>query len=151
MLVFFNSGCLGTGMKEKKNTLGFTLTEVLVAVLIATIGLTGIYLTSTQCLKQMWMARETSRAAMAIDYEIENLRTIPWDNVTALRPSYTMTTNSNSALALLNEGSGTVQLAPYGGSADLLQATVNVSWAGRSSSSTNMTEIIIISKNGFLR
>ena len=151
MLIFSISGCLGAGMKEKKKTSGFTLIEVLVAVLIATIGLTGIYLTSTQCLKQMWMARETSRAAMAVDYEVEKLRTIPWDNVMALKPSYTMSTNDNPALALLNQGFGAVQLASYNGSANLLQATVNVGWAGRSSSSTNMTEIIIISKNGFLR
>ena len=139
-------------MLRKENTEGFTLLEVLVAVIIAAISFVGIYAASTQCLKQIWSARETSRAALVADYEMENLRTMPWSNIVAYGSSYTMSVSNNPALALLSEGVGTVQLAPFTGNTNAIQAMVSLTWTSRTgSSNTNMTAPIIISKNDFLR
>lgn len=136
----------------KKNTGGFTLLEVLTAVIIAAISLLGIYAASTQCLKQIWSARETSRAAQAADYEMENLCTTPWNNIVAYGSSYTISVSNNPALALLSGGSGTVQLIPFVGNTNALQATVALNWTGHDGTlKTNTAATIIISENGFLR
>lgn len=137
-------------MAGNKNTAGFTLLEVIVAVIIAAISLSGIYAASTQCLKQIWAARETSRATLIADYEMENLRTAPWSNIVACGSSYTMAASNNPALALLDGGSGTVRLTPLAENTNALQATITLTWTGRSPN-TNMTAAIILSKNGFLR
>ena len=135
-----------------KNAGGFMLLEVLVAVLIAAISLVGIYAASTQCLKQIWSARETSRAALAADCEMENLCTAPWSDIVASGSSYTMSVSNNPALALLSGGSGTVQLTPLAGSANAVQATVVLTWTGRDGTlKTNIAATTIISENGFLR
>lgn len=136
-----------TGIRQRA---GFTLTEVLVAVVITALCLAGIYTVGTQCLQQIWSAREMSRAAQVFDYEIENLRTTAWTNIQAYGSSYTMSSSSNPAMDLLNEVSGTVQLSPVSGNADLLQATIALSWSGRTAARTETTAIII-SRNGFLR
>ncbi len=140
----------GDGMIRKKNTEGFTLLEVLMAVIIAAISFVGIYAASIQCLKMVWSARETSRAALVADYEMENLRTAPWSNIVACGSSYTMSATNNPALALLTGGSGTVRLTPLAENTNAIQATITLTWTGRSVN-TNMTATIILSKNGFLR
>lgn len=139
-------------MAGDKNAAGFTLLEVLIAVIIAAISFVGIYAASTQCLKQIWSARETSRAALVADYEMENLRTAPWSTIVAYGSSYTISVSNNPALALLSGGVGAVRLDPLAGSTNAIQATVTLTWTSRAgSSNTNMTAPIIISKNDFLR
>lgn len=151
--MFFNTNQQGSNlMVREKDIAGFTLTEVLVAVIIAAISLSGIYAASTQCLKQIWSAREASRVVLAADYEIETLCTIPWSNIVVYGSNYTMSGSNNPALALLNGGSGTVRLTPLAGNANAKQATVSLTWTGHDGSlKTNTAAAIIISKNGFLR
>ncbi|MGE4488183.1 MAG: prepilin-type N-terminal cleavage/methylation domain-containing protein [Kiritimatiellales bacterium] len=139
-------------MTGGKNTNGFTLTEVLVAVAVAALCFCGIYAVSVQCLKQIWSARDASRAALAADYEIENLRTESWSTIEAYGSSYVMSVSNNPALGLLKGGSGTVYLSPLGGSDSVQQATVNISWTGhRGAPVTNFSTAVIVSENGFLR
>ena len=139
-------------MIKAKNSGGFTLVEVLVAVIIAAGSLVAIYAASTQCMKQIWSAREASRAALAADYEMENLCTAPWSNITALGSSYTMSGANNPALASLYGGAGTVQLTPLAGNTNAIQAAITLIWTGRGGvPKTNTTAMMIISKNGFLR
>lgn len=139
-------------MAEAEYRKGFTLVEVLVSVVIATISLIGIYAASVQCLKQIWSAREVSRANQVINYEMENLYTTPWANIQAHGSSYTISSSDNPALDSLNSGTGTVYLSSLGGNPDILRATIEVAWSSRNSASnTAMDATIIISKNGFLR
>jgi prepilin-type N-terminal cleavage/methylation domain-containing protein len=134
------------------NAKGFTLLEVLIAVVIAAISLVGIHALSAQCRKQVWSARETSRAVLAVEYEMENLRTIPWSNIVACGSSYVISTNSNPALTNLNGGAGTVQLVQLSGNTNAILATVSLAWKGRDGAlKTNVTSAAIISRNGFLR
>jgi prepilin-type N-terminal cleavage/methylation domain-containing protein len=137
-------------MIKGKNTGGFTLVEVLIAAIIAALSLVGIYAASTQCLKQIWSARETSRAAQVADYEMEYLCTTPLSDITARGSSYTMSVSSNPALALLSGGAGTVLLTPLSG--NTMQATISLNWTGHDGTlKTNTAATIIISENGFLR
>ncbi len=145
------SGLRCAKVLKEKNTKGFTLLEVIVAVVIAAISLIGIYATSTQCLKQIWSARETSRAAQVADYEMENLCTSPWSDITAQGSSYAMSVANNPVLALLNGGAGTVQLTPLAGNTNAMQATVALTWTSRNGSLKTNSTALIISKNGFLR
>jgi prepilin-type N-terminal cleavage/methylation domain-containing protein len=138
-----------TSMVRKKNVGGFTLVEVLVGVAVAAIGLVALYAASTQCLKQIWSAREISRAALATNYEMEDLCTIPWSDIEAKGSSYTISTN-NLALALLSGGTGSVQLTSFNGSANVKQATVTLTWTGRNGSLKTNSTALIISKNNFL-
>jgi prepilin-type N-terminal cleavage/methylation domain-containing protein len=149
--MLFYTESRNTDMIKEKNAGGFTLLEVLTAVIIAAISLVGIYAASTQCLKQIWSARETSRAALAADYEMDNLCTTPWSNITARGSSYTMSVSNNPALALLSGGAGTVQLTPVAGNTNTVQATVALTWTGRNGSLKTNSTALIISKNGFLR
>jgi prepilin-type N-terminal cleavage/methylation domain-containing protein len=131
---------------------GFTLLEVLIAVVIAALSLTGIFALSTLCRNQIWAAREMSRAVSAVEYEMETLRAVPWSNITARGSSYTISTNSNPILANLAGGAGTVQLIPISGNTNAITATVSLAWRDRNGSlRTNSTAATIISKNGFLR
>ena len=139
-----------TSMVRRKNVGGFTLVEVLVGVAVAAIGLVALYAASTQCLKQIWSAREISRAAMVADCEMENLCTTPWSSITNLGSSYTMSTNNNPALALLSGGVGSVQLTWLAGKTNTMQATVVLTWTGRNGSSKTNSTALIISKNNFL-
>jgi prepilin-type N-terminal cleavage/methylation domain-containing protein len=135
-----------------KNTGGFTLVEVLIAVIITAISLVGIYAASTQCMKQIWSARETSRVALIVDCEMENLCTAPWSNITALGTSYPMSVSNNPALDSLSGGAGTVRLFPLAGNTNARQAMVELTWTGRGGAvKTNASAVMIISKNGFLR
>lgn len=139
-------------MNRARNPAGFTLTEVLVAVVIAAISLTGIYAASTQCLRHIWSAREASRAALAADYEIENLCTASWGSIMSLGSSYTMSVSSNPALALLNAASGTVRLASFTGNTNIVQATVILTWTGHGGvRHSNAAAAVVISKNDYLR
>lgn len=139
-------------MIKRKTSGGFTLLEVLVAVIIAAISLVGISAASTQCLKQIWSARETSRAALVADYEMENLCTATWSNVTDHGTSYAISVSNNPALSLLNGGAGTVWLTPLAGNSNALQATIALTWMGHGGNTkTNTAAMMIISKNGFLR
>jgi prepilin-type N-terminal cleavage/methylation domain-containing protein len=141
-----------TSMVRKKNVGGFTLVEVLVGVAVAAIGLVALYAASTQCLKQIWSASEISRAALIADYEMENLCTKPWSNITGYGSSYTMTVSNNPALALLTNsgGVGSVQLASIAGNSNVIQATVTVTWTNRNGSLKTNSTALIISKNNFL-
>jgi prepilin-type N-terminal cleavage/methylation domain-containing protein len=139
-------------LRGMRNAKGFTLTEVLVAVVIAALSFTMLYAAGVQCLKHIWAAREASRAALAADYEIETLGTASWDSIVARGSSYAMSSSNNPALALLNGGSGTVQLTSVPGNANAMKAVVNLSWAGYPGAvNTNISVVAVISKNGFLR
>lgn len=129
------------------------MVEVLVGVVVAAIGLVGLYAASTQCLKQIWSAREISRAALVTDYEMENLCTTPWSsmtNIMAQGSSYAMSTNKNPALALLSGGVGSVQLTWLAGKTNTMQATVVLTWTDRNGSLKTNSTALIVSKNNFL-
>jgi len=139
-------------MSRRRGAGGFTLLEVLIALVIAAISLVGLHAVSTQCRKQIWSARETSRAVLALEYEMENLRTLSWSDITNYGDSYTISTSSNPALTNLAGSVGTVQLAPLSGNTNAILATISLAWPDRSGVlQTNMTVSTIISKNGFLR
>jgi len=139
-------------MSRRGGAEGFTLLEVLIALVIAAVSLVGLHAVSAQCRKQIWSARETSRAVLALEYEMENLRIMPWSDITDYGDSYTISTNSNPALTNLAGSVGTVQLAPLSGNTNAILATISLAWPDRSGVlQTNMTASTIISKNGFLR
>lgn len=122
------------------------------AAVVTGVCFIGLYAATTQCLKQVWSAREASRAAQVANNESEFLRTTAWSNITAFGSSYAISETNNPSLSLLNRGAGTVTLAPINGDTNLLQATIGLTWTGyQGDREKSMTSAVIITRYGFLR
>lgn len=132
---------------------GFTFVEVVMAMVIASLGLGILYAAAIQSLRQVRMAREYARAAIVVEYEVERLGTMPWSDIVAHGSSYAMTASNNPSLALLDGAAGTVQFVSEGGDTNVLRTSFHLNWTGRHprSQDTNAFDKVIISRCGFLR
>jgi prepilin-type N-terminal cleavage/methylation domain-containing protein len=130
---------------------GFTLIEVLIAIVIAALGFIGIYAFSSQCMRQVWSARELSRAAAVVEYEMDSLSTTPWSDITAYGSNYPISSAENLALTNLPPAGrlAAVTFSPAG-SASVKTATVSVVWSSPTGTRT-VSNSCIIAENGFWR
>jgi len=62
---------------------GFTLVEVIVAIVILAVGLLGMAGTTAVVLRQLTVADLSTQRAMALQTTLERLRAIPFDDVVA--------------------------------------------------------------------
>jgi prepilin-type N-terminal cleavage/methylation domain-containing protein len=62
---------------------GFTIVEVIVAIVILAVGLLGMAGTTTVVLRQVTMANLATARTVALQSTLERLRGIPFDNVAA--------------------------------------------------------------------
>lgn len=99
---------------------GFTLIEVLGATVVLAVGLLGAFYLFAQGTAMNTDSKNVMAAHLAAQREIETLRNTPFSSL-----SSRTFTPANTNLA---EPSGTVTIASHGGSPDLVDATVRISW-----------------------
>lgn len=130
---------------------GFSLVELMIAIVITIIIFSGVFALSIQSMQIMRMSREESRSIQAAQYEIEKLRTYTWYTLNQLGPSVSVNTSNNAALAGLVSGAATILIEPFPTSSSnepFRHITVNVSWT-RFDGATETNSIIgMISDEG---
>jgi prepilin-type N-terminal cleavage/methylation domain-containing protein len=142
-------------MKQKDHlSNGFSLVEVMIAMVIAAIMFSGIYMVSLQTLNILKMARDESRAIQAAQYEMEKLRSRTWMTLLTMANDTTFNADDNAALAYLNEPSGSVKrtaISPSGLIVDILAVSVTVNWTSFNGDPDTKTLTSIITKRGMLK
>ena len=137
------------------NARGFTLIELTAGLSLAAIAFVGLFALNVLNIRAMRSAREESRSMQAMEYEMEQLRTIPWSNVVAYGSAYSISGSNNPALAHLNSGGGTVTLSPEPAestNASSRRVTITLTWASHHDSATRTnTTMSIVSEHNFLR
>lgn len=62
---------------------GFTLVEVVVAVVVLAVGLLGLAATTGWVVRQTTLSQVTTDRAFALQSVVENIRATPWDEVSS--------------------------------------------------------------------
>lgn len=134
---------------------GFSLLELMIALVIATLMFTGIYAMSMQALNIMRITRDESRAIQAAQYEMERLRSHTWMSLLTMNENTTFDVGDNAAMAHLRDAKGYVkrtEITPSGVSnAPLLAVSVTVEWTGFDSELDSKTLTSAITKRGMLK
>jgi prepilin-type N-terminal cleavage/methylation domain-containing protein len=113
-----------TGLKQiKHNQSGFTLVEVLVAVLILAISLTGSLLVFSKGNIFVAEIQERSIASQAVKEEIEEIRDMSYASILALGNTFT-TTSMDS----LKNPVGTLAIDDALSSANIRRITATLTW-----------------------
>lgn len=140
---------------EKCSSAGFTMIELLIAMVIATIMFTGIYLVSLQTMNLLQLAKDESRAIQAAQYEMEKLRSRTWMSLLTMAEDTTFDTGDNVALSFLRNGAGQIKrtnITPSGVTAvPLLAVSVTVSWDRFDGNRDSKTLTSAITKRGMLK
>lgn len=121
---------------------GFTLVEVLIAVGILAIVIVGLLQLFVSCSALAEAAGNTTFALNEAQNKLEEIRNHSFDSIAADyasggTPGNTFTLGSLS-------GTGTITTTQVGGSSELLQITIDVSWQNKNgrSFSTTLTGLI---------
>lgn len=106
-----DSGCKG----RQDNRGGFTLVEVIIAIIILAVGLMGMAGTTALVVRQITLADVATERAAAVQSTIERLRALPFDSVSngsqtigIYQMSWTVTTFQNQwkVVDLISNGPG---------------------------------------------
>lgn len=132
-------------MSNQEKQIGFSLVELLVGLAVAAIMFTAMFVLVSQCVRIIRTAREESRAAQAVAFEMEKLRFVSWPAIEGYGSQYTISTNDNIAMADLNNPSGTVKFHPAASSSSKT-GTVSVSWQSQDGSQKTITSMSILAE-----
>ncbi len=142
-------------MKRKNDfSDGFSLIELTIALAIATLMFTGIYMVSLQTMNFLQMARDESRATQAATYEMEKLRSRTWMSLLTMDDDTAFDVNDNAALGYLRNGVGSIKrtaITPAGLFVDILGVTVTVNWTAYDGTTGAKTLTSAITKRGMLK
>jgi len=67
--------------RELRDRGGFTLVEIIVAVIVLTFGVLGLAGTTAYVIRQVTLAEVTSRRAAAVQSAVEQLRAMPYEDL----------------------------------------------------------------------
>lgn len=142
-------------MKRDKSSLaGYSLVELLIAMVIAAIMFSGIYAVNIETMNILQVARSQTRAVQAAQYELEKLRSYSWAIIDAMAENTPFDATDNAVLALLNNGSGTIKKTLYSPSQILepmYAISVTVSWTEFNGQPESKTVTSVITKRGIIR
>lgn len=146
---------LGEAMKTGKKD-GMTLVELMVALAVAGLAFAGIVSMSTHSMKVISYCKNETNSMQAAQYELEKIRTLSWDELTALPGSYTVTSVDNYALgsAYLNSASADVLITGYpnGLPTDPMRAvSVTVRYIGIDGTWDDNTLVTLIAEEGMIQ
>jgi type II secretory pathway pseudopilin PulG len=117
---------------------GFTIVELLVAVIIFVMTITALVMAFSTGLMAIRAARETSTAVQVAQQEIEDMRNTPFNGIAT----------HGFPVPSLNT-SGTVVIEPLEGEdSNMKKASVNVSWTSGSVRDMIVNLVTIITKDG---
>ena len=126
-------------MKEKiEKSAGFTLVEIVFAILIAGTAFAGLALAFSTGMASIKATRETSIAIQAAQQEIENMRNTPFNAIQ---------THSFSVPPLETDGTVVAESLE----ADMKKVSINISWISGSGRGMSKDLLTVITRNGINR
>lgn len=140
--------------KNSDSTGGYTLVELMIALVITGIMFSGIYLVALQTMNILRITRDESRAMQAAQYEMEKIRTYSWNTFEALPAVYTVDSGANAALAYLNDGIATIKKDPYavaGITEPVYAISVTVTWTTFDGTEESKTVTSLATEKGIMR
>lgn len=108
---------------HRPNKQGFTLIEVLIAMLVISIAVMGVLLTFTKSNQMMIQLRELSIADQCVKEEIESIRDMNYNEILNLTATFTA-----AGFVYLDNPVGTRVLDDPFADPDIRRVTVSVSW-----------------------
>jgi prepilin-type N-terminal cleavage/methylation domain-containing protein len=129
-----------------RNNNGFTLLEIMFAVLIVGIALVGIALAFSRSSIFITEIRQTSVATQAAQEEIEIIRDMDFDNILALGSSFTA-----AGFSSLNNPIGTLTVDNPYGTADMRRVTVTVTWTSPEGRTLSRSLVTLVTRDGINR
>ena len=131
---------------------GLTLTEILVAVVIASVSFMAILMLCTQTIQALRLAREESRAMEAGKFELERLRTYSWVYLIHISSNeFPVSSADNWALTNLLKSTCLVNITPYPTSdtnGNMRAASVSVAWESYNGSRQTSVLTTVIGEKG---
>lgn len=133
---------------------GYSLVELMIAMAIAAIMFSGIYLVNLETMKILQMARDETRAIQAAQYELEKIRSYSWVTINNMPEDSGFTDADNAVLAQLNGGWGSIKKTAYseaGIEEPMVAVTVTVNWTTPSGDSDAVTLTSCMTKKGSIQ
>jgi prepilin-type N-terminal cleavage/methylation domain-containing protein len=115
-------------LKSKNKEEGFTLVEVLVTIVVVAVALMALLSVFIYGFNLLSRMKQTAIATQCAQEELENIRNLTFDEISALGPSFT-----NDSLTLLENSSGVRTIEDSVGE-DIKKLTISVFWTYRGQS-----------------
>lgn len=125
---------------------GFTLVEVMISMVLILVILAGGFGALHQGNKLVEIARDETRASQVLQSEIEDLRTLDWDSLTALNAESTYSPQSSFTDAYANRYEIKRKITTRSSTAR--KVTLEVSWTDNRGTEHMREYITLVAKDG---
>lgn len=132
---------------------GYSLVELMIALVVAAIMFSGVYMVSIQTMNILRITRDESRALQAAQYELEKLRSWSWSTIGgyATAGGYDVDPDDNAALQYLTDGAASVMMSPHvvaGIVEPVYAVTVSVTWSSFDGTEMTKTVTSLVTEKG---
>ena len=132
------------GAKQRSNSKGFSLIELMVAVVILVTVILGMFHAYTVCFIGMTNARDRTVATNLAQKKIEDIKNTPFDNIA----DSSITTEEISGKILTINLISINSTVGENNDSNLKEVTVTVSWFDRNENQKNVVTETLIYNNG---
>jgi len=122
---------------------GFTLVEVLAAVMVISVAVLGTLLTFTKSNQMMTQLRELTVADQCIKEEIESIRDMDYDNILTLGSTF-----NSDGFSGLNNVVGTRTIDDPFGDPNIRRITIDVTWDSPDGRELNLNRATLVTRDG---